>query len=78
VHNARVAEATVREIWRYPVKSMAGERLPACAVGPNGLAGDHGWAVIGVESGEIHNAKRFPRLMQCTSVYREARTHPAG
>lgn len=27
------------EIWRYPVKSMAGERLDEVAVGELGLAG---------------------------------------
>ena len=30
----------VAEIWRYPVKSMAGERLPWAEVTPRGLAGD--------------------------------------
>jgi len=30
----------VAEIWRYPVKSMAGERLPWADVTPRGLSGD--------------------------------------
>jgi len=30
----------VEEIWRYPVKSMAGELLQAGEVGENGIAGD--------------------------------------
>lgn len=62
---------TVAEIWRYPVKSMAGERLDASDVGPQGLWGDRGWAVRAEDTGEIHNAKRFPQLMQCAAVYRE-------
>ncbi len=60
----------VREIWRYPVKSMAGERLPRSQVGLRGLWGDRGWAVRNETTGEIHNAKRFPILMQCTATYR--------
>lgn len=33
-------------IWRYPVKSMAGEALDSCAVGWHGLAGDRRWAFV--------------------------------
>lgn len=61
---------TVREIWRYPVKSMQGERLAGAKVGDRGLHGDRGWAVRNDETGEIHNAKRFPILMQCAARYR--------
>ena len=34
------------EIWRYPVKSMAGERLESCAVVETGLEGDRRWALV--------------------------------
>ena len=37
---------TVAEIWRYPVKSMAGERLDSCAITPTGLDGDRRWALV--------------------------------
>jgi uncharacterized protein YcbX len=60
----------VREIWRYPVKSMGGERLDRTEIGDRGLYGDRGWAVRSDETGEIHNAKRFPALMQCAARYR--------
>jgi len=33
-------------VWRYPVKSMAGEPLEASDVGWHGLAGDRRWAFI--------------------------------
>jgi uncharacterized protein YcbX len=33
-------------LWRYPVKSMAAERLEAVDVGWHGLAGDRRWAFI--------------------------------
>ncbi len=62
---------SVREIWRYPVKSMAGERLDGSQVGTHGLWGDRGWAIRDEATGEIYNAKRHPILMRCSAVYRE-------
>jgi len=38
--------ATVTEIWRYPVKSMAGEQLDSCLITEHGLEGDRRWALI--------------------------------
>ena len=38
--------ATVAEVWRYPVKSMAGERLDSCQVAATGLEGDRRWALV--------------------------------
>lgn len=66
---------TVKEIWRYPVKSMAGERLQSCRVDSLGIPGDRGWALRDETKGEITNGKRFPLLMQCAARYR---TEPAG
>lgn len=37
---------TVAELWRYPVKSMRGERLPAAAFDPAGMVGDRRFAVV--------------------------------
>jgi len=33
-------------MWRYPVKSMAGERLDSCLVAETGLVGDRRWALV--------------------------------
>jgi uncharacterized protein YcbX len=38
--------ATVTEIWRYPVKSMAGEQVDSCQVVEHGLEGDRRWAFV--------------------------------
>ena len=38
--------ASVVEIWRYPVKSMAGERVDWCDVAATGLVGDRRWALV--------------------------------
>lgn len=37
---------TLVEVWRYPVKSMAGEALTEAEVGLHGIAGDRRWAFI--------------------------------
>jgi uncharacterized protein len=39
-------QGTVAEIWRYPVKSMAGERLRSCLIAETGLEGDRRWALV--------------------------------
>ena len=62
---------TVKEIRRYAVKSMAGEKLDECTVGVLGIPGDRGWAIRDETTGEITNAKIFPVLMQCAARYRE-------
>jgi len=61
----------VREVWRYPVKSMAGERLEGCGVGALGLDADRGWALRDEEAGEIRGAKKSPALILCAARYRE-------
>jgi uncharacterized protein YcbX len=66
-----MAGGRVQEIWRYPVKSMAGQRLDVAEVGSNGLWGDRGWALRDDDTGEIHTAKRHPILLACTATYRE-------
>ncbi len=61
----------VKEIWRYPVKSMGGERLDQCHLGALGLAGDRGFALRDDTAGEIRGAKKLPALLQCQARYAE-------
>ncbi|RJF86910.1 MOSC domain-containing protein [Oleomonas cavernae] len=60
---------TVKEIWRYPVKSMQGEKLDACAVSPLGIPYDRGWAVRDEKTQTIRGAKHLPKLMLCAARY---------
>lgn len=66
----------VRELWRYPVKSMRGERLDAAdVVCTYGIPGDRGWAVRDEAAGEIRGAKKIAALMRLRARYLE---EPAG
>ena len=60
---------TVSQVWRYPVKSMIGERLESATLGSRGVPGDRGWAVYDVERGGVTNAKRLPVLRGCRATY---------
>lgn len=63
---------TVKQIWRYAVKSMAGEQLTSCTVGKTGIPADRGWVVRDETTGRITTGSRIPLLMQCEARYREA------
>jgi uncharacterized protein len=66
---------TIQDLWRYPVKGMAGERLASCALGPHGLRGDRIWALRDVQRKEIQSCKFRPHLLQCSARLREEATH---
>ncbi len=55
----------VAEVWRYPVKSMLGEKLDQAEVEPGGVRGDRQWAVVDAESGVSLSAKRYAELLSC-------------
>ncbi len=52
----------LKEIWRYPVKTMAGEKLQRVELGPLGIAGDR---VIHVEDarGRVVTSRSHPRFL---------------
>ena len=60
----------VLELWRYPVKSLQGERLPAAEVGPFGIDGDRGWALVDLGTGLFLTARRVPDLLFATGRLR--------
>jgi uncharacterized protein YcbX len=51
----------LREIGRFPVKSMLGEAPERAAVGASGLAGDRAYALVDAATGKVASAKD-PRL----------------
>ena len=60
----------VHEIWRFPVKSMGGERLDAVDVARPGLAGDRGFALFDTETGFGLTARRMPELLFASAALR--------
>jgi len=51
----------VAGLWRYPVKTLAGERLAAATLGPDGIGGDRLVWVRGPEG--VRTARRHHRLL---------------
>jgi len=60
VKSGQLTVGLVAELWRYPVKSMLGQRIEAAEVTARGLAGDRAYALLDVESGRVVSAK-IPR-----------------
>jgi uncharacterized protein YcbX len=65
----RRAVGTVAELWRYPVKSMLGERRSKLSVTQRGSLGDRAWALRDLNTGRIASAKKFPRLLDFHARY---------
>jgi uncharacterized protein len=60
---------TIAELWRYPVKSMIGERVRELLVTRNGAVGDRAGALRESESGRIASAKKYPGLLAFRAAY---------
>ena len=65
----------VGALWRFPVKSMLGEKLESADITACGLAGDRAYALVDAENGQVVNAK-YPRiglsLLTCRAEFVEA------
>jgi hypothetical protein len=57
----------VSQLWRYPVKSLLGERLPTLRVVGDGVVGDRMWGIQDRSDGRILTARREPRLLFASS-----------
>jgi uncharacterized protein YcbX len=68
----------VAELWRYPVKSLGGERLEYAEVGPRGILGDRLWAVRDLEHDITASARRLPKLLNATARYSHPVSSDAG
>jgi uncharacterized protein YcbX len=69
-----VTPVQILELWRYPVKSMQGERLEEAAVGPAGVVGDRQFALIDTATGMALTARRSPELLFCSARLVDADT----
>jgi uncharacterized protein len=65
---------SVVALWRFPVKSMAGEQLHSVEVTERGVLGDRAYALIDKDTGKVVSAKSvrlFPNLLDCKAVFVE-------
>ena len=54
----------VGALWRYPVKSVGGERVPVLPLEGDGVVGDRDWGIRDRRSGLVLTAKECPPLLQ--------------
>lgn len=73
--NQAINAGRIKEIWRYPVKSMGGESLQNTTIIEGGILGDRGYALIDQTTGKIASAK-MPKLwgglLELEVVFNEA------
>jgi MOSC domain-containing protein len=61
------SDVVVAQLWRYPVKSMQGERLPAVEIQGDGVDGDRRWGVRDERTGRVLTGRREPRLLEASA-----------
>ncbi|MEY2420322.1 MAG: uncharacterized protein QOI95_389 [Acidimicrobiaceae bacterium] len=62
----------ISELWRYPVKSMLGERRERAHVAATGVVGDRAYAVIDRSDGKVASAKnprKWRALLSCHAEF---------
>ena len=58
----------VSGLWRYPVKSMRGERQASADFNQRGVDGDRRFGVLDLSSGTIVTAKNDERMLEARSL----------
>jgi len=66
----------VKELHRYPVKSMLGEAQAEVEVGANGIAGDRAWALR--NGNDTITGKKYPALMSASASFSTQPTPDRG
>ncbi len=62
----------VIDLWRYPVKSLLGERVDEAAITPEGLDGDRRFAIFDALTGFGLTGRRVPELLFASARLRES------
>jgi len=68
------ADGRIAALWRFPVKSMLGERLEAVKVTGRGLLGDRAYALVDGATGKVASAKHtklWAGLLRCRAAFVE-------
>jgi uncharacterized protein YcbX len=58
----------VAQVWRYPVKSMQGERLDALEIGDDRVAGDRTWGVRDSATGTVLTGRATRPLLHASAA----------
>lgn len=64
----------VAELWRFPVKSLQGERVEEGEVTTTGLRGDRAYAIFDAETGFGLTARRAPDMLFATARLTDGET----
>ena len=62
----------ISEVWRFPVKSMLGQRCDRALLTPDGVLGDRAWAVVDQADGKVASAKnprKWRSLLACRAEF---------
>ena len=68
-----VPPIVIREIWRYPIKSLGGESLGDADVGQR-IVGDREFGVFDAASGKLLSAKSVPALLTLGARWHDGQT----
>src|SRR5258706_15304847 len=68
----------IGDLWRYPVKSMVGERLTRVDLDTAGVVGDRAYAVIDRGDGKVASAKNPRKWRSLLGCRAEVVNEPAG
>lgn len=63
---------SIAGLWRFPVKSMQGERLQEVELATSGVLGDRAYALIDADTGRVVSAKSvklFPDILACRATF---------
>ena len=60
---------TVRQLWRFPVKSMGGTPVDEVRIDRRGVHADRLWAVRDLDNDVTASGRRLPALLKCTARY---------
>jgi uncharacterized protein YcbX len=66
------AVGLLAHLWRFPVKSMLGEKLDEALITPRGLLGDRAYGLIETATGKVVSAKSvkaYPDMFACRATY---------
>ena len=69
--NEDATVGTVKQLWRFPVKSMLGEELDSVDLDEGGIAGDRTYALRDPETGKVASAKHpklWPNMLGCRAT----------